>query len=50
MNGNRRVYLTTHDEIDEPVVVKLSVNQRLFEDMMQAGGYFLHLKEFVECM
>lgn len=46
MNGNRRVYLTTsQDGSDSPTEVKLSVNQKLFEDMMMAGGYFLHLKE-----
>jgi len=30
--------------------VKLKVNQELFEEMMEAGSYFLHLNEFVECM
>ena len=50
MNGNRRVYMTADDEGGRPSLVKLRVNQRLFEDMMEAGGYFLHLKEFAECM
>lgn len=50
MNGNRRVFMTAEDEGERPSLVKLRVNQNLFEDMMEAGGYFLHLKEFVECM
>ena len=43
MNGNRRVYVSNEN-------AKLSVNQKLFEDMMEAGSYFLHLREFVDCM
>ena len=50
MNGNRRVFMTAEDEGGRPSLVKLRVNQKLFEDMMEAGGYFLHLKEFAECM
>ena len=46
LNGNRRVYITANS--DEPV--KLAVNQQLLQDMMEAGSYFLHLKEFVNCM
>lgn len=45
LNGNRRVYLTNDDH-----EVKLNMNQSLFEAMMEAGSYFLHLKEFVDCM
>jgi len=45
MNGNCRVYMQANSESP-----KLSVNSELFDDMMEAGSYFLHLKEFVECM
>ena len=43
MNGNRRVYIKNEQ-------AKLSVNQSLFQEMMEAGSYFLHLREFVDCM
>ena len=43
MNGNRRVYV-------KDKLTKLAVNQALFQEMMEAGSYFLHLREFVDCM
>jgi hypothetical protein len=46
------VYLIT-EEIDENQIVKkvkTVVNPNLFKEMMEAGSYFLHLKEFVDCM
>ena len=55
LNGNRRVYLERPCGvveggyvINEPVQLRL--NQALFTEMMEAGSYFLHLKEFVNCM
>jgi hypothetical protein len=30
--------------------IKLTVNPARFQEMMEAGSFFLHLKEFVDCM
>jgi len=63
MNGNKRVYVTVEDTsmfarsrgglsstANPGRGAKLAVNQELFQEMMEAGSYFLHLNEFVECM
>lgn len=62
MNGNKRVYVvveehpmfvgrTTGQQSARPGrPAKLAVNQELFQEMMEAGSYFLHLNEFVACM
>lgn len=48
LNANNRVYLTSRNGNAQEV--KLAVNKSLLEDMMESGSYFLHLREFVECM
>lgn len=50
MNGKRKVYVKHEYESFNPQPVRLQVNQVLFDDLMEAGSYFLHLKEFVDCM
>lgn len=62
MNGNKRVYVVVEDasmfaqrQMGQQTAqpgrpAKLAVNQELFQEMMEAGSYFLHLNEFVACM
>jgi hypothetical protein len=62
INGNKRVYVVVEDtsmfaqrsmsqQSAQPGrPAKLAVNQELFQEMMEAGSYFLHLNEFVACM
>ena len=44
MNNGIKVYLQREQQ------ARLCINAEMFKDMMQAGSYFLHLKEFADCM
>lgn len=44
LNSGLKVYLQRNNQS------KIELNAQLFQEMMQTGSYFLHLKEFAETM